>query len=566
MAEKHDFRMHPHMLYDVIRRQAGTLIKAIFELVMNAVDAKAENIEITLNTKSVRVVDDGTGMTDKKHIQTYWRTFGQPPEEHEKKTYGQFRMGRGQAFAFGKNTWRTSQFKMDVDIRGRGLEYDLHEKLAEKPGCDVQIELYDPIRETDICDILRDLPIGIKYVPAKITLNKKVISLEAPKQKWDQETDEAYVKLRDTGNLYVYNRGVLVTSHSNRTFGCGGEVVSKQQLTVNFARNEVMSTCPVWKKIKPLVDKRAKERITRAPALNDGSRQRLIDQLLSGDLDVPSSAKLLTDACGRHWAIGLVRPDAFNGKLTIGEHGSQKADRLMQMKLGFVLSEHMLEQFRVDSLDELYHVLCSCPHRFDAHREFNIVPFKDLTAKMKETYRIIPEANWTVQETIIIKTIRRAMYRLLSYQYERRAAQDSEEFDDEIRRSTRALYIGESDCAHAWTDGEQFIAIDRKFIAKTGIDLEAWISYGQVMIHELSHDESDQGTHIHGQDFYERYHDWTMKSLHEFVGTALHYFPSIVRGVEGAYNKNHARQIDRVTKVTTAATKVAGVKEQTVRR
>ena len=566
MAEEHDFRMHPQMLYDVIRRQAGTLIKAIYELVMNAVDAKATTIDITINRKTVRVVDNGTGMTEKKHIQTYWRTFGQPPEAHEKKTYGQFRMGRGQAFAFGKNTWRTSQFKMDVDILNKGLKYDLHEKLAEAVGCDVQIDLYEPITETTVFDILRDLPVGLKYVPAEITLNKKKISLDAKKQKWDHVTDEAYIKLRDTGSLYVYNLGVLVSSHPHHTFGVGGEVVSRQQLTVNFARNEVMSTCPVWRKIKPIVDTRAKERIKKAPALTDGSRQRLIDQLLAGDEEVPKTAKLLTDATGRHWPISVLRAAAFNNQLSIAEHGSQKADKIMQMKLGFVLSERTLEQFRVDTLDELYHVLRACPHRFDASREFNVVPFATLSDKMRQTYRILPESDWTVQETVVLKVVQQAMYRLLGYQYDRRATQDSDEFDDEIRRTTRALYLGESDCADGWTDGEQFIAIDRKFISKTGSDLESWIAYGMLIIHELCHDENDQGSHIHDHGFYEHYHDWTAHSLHEFVKTAIQALPRVVRSVEGAYNKNHARQADRANKATEAAGKITAIKHQTVRR
>lgn len=558
--------MHPHMLYDVIRRQAGTLLKAVFELVMNAVDAKAKNIAVTITNKTVRVTDDGVGMTDKKHIQKYWRTFGQPPEEHEKKTYGQFRMGRGQAFAFGKNRWRTSQFEMAVDIMGTGLKYQLNEKLPEHKGCDVQIELYNPISEVGIYEIVRELPIGVKYVPAVITVNDKPVSNNPAEQKWTQETDEAYIRLRDTGNLYVYNLGVLVSSHPTHTYGCGGEVVSKKQLTVNFARNEVMSTCPVWKAIRPIIDKRASERISRAPALNDGSRQRLIDKLLAGDKDIPRSTKLLTDACGRHWGIGLVNPHAFNKKLTIAPLGDQKADKVMQTKMAFVISDQSLEQFGVSSLKELYKTLRTSLHKFDEYGQFELVKFSDLTNALKDRHDIIPDREWSVQETVVIRVIKKVMYTLLGYQYSRREAQDSDEFDDEIRRSTRALYLGSSDCAEGWTDGDQFIAIDRKFIAKTGLDIQAWASYGMLMIHELCHDQNDQGTHLHGQDFYENYHDWTTHALPGFVDTALSVLPAVIRSVEGAYNKTQAKLADKVSSAQAAASRVTSIKEARLKK
>ena len=35
--------------------------------------------------------------------------------------------------------------------------------------------------------------------------------------------------------------------------GCGGEVVSKQQLKVNFARNDIQHDCPIWKVVKKFV-------------------------------------------------------------------------------------------------------------------------------------------------------------------------------------------------------------------------------------------------------------------------------------------------------------------------
>ena len=62
-------------------------------------------------------------------------------------------------------------------------------------------------------------------------------------------------------------------------------MLSKKQLKVNFARNEVMSDCKVWRKIKPLVDQRAFDKVKKQVSLTDAGRQKLIDQLKAGELD-----------------------------------------------------------------------------------------------------------------------------------------------------------------------------------------------------------------------------------------------------------------------------------------
>ena len=44
-VENRRFGMSPNLLMDVIRRQAGTLQKGVLEAVMNAVDARATEID-----------------------------------------------------------------------------------------------------------------------------------------------------------------------------------------------------------------------------------------------------------------------------------------------------------------------------------------------------------------------------------------------------------------------------------------------------------------------------------------------------------------------------------------
>ena len=104
--ETRHFRIdHNKLLLDVIRRQAGSLTKAIMEGVMNAVDAGATRCDISVTADTVTITDDGKGFASKKEIQEWFEVFGAAHSEEEAKTFGTFRMGRGQMFAYGVNKW-----------------------------------------------------------------------------------------------------------------------------------------------------------------------------------------------------------------------------------------------------------------------------------------------------------------------------------------------------------------------------------------------------------------------------------------------------------------------------
>ncbi len=544
--ETRRFGMHPQLLFDVIKRQAGTLHKAILEGIMNAVDAQATEIEITITPHAVMIGDNGTGMTDRAVIEKYWETFGQPPEEQEKKTYGQFRMGRGQLFAFGHNVWHTGPFTMKVDIQGKGLDYELieeHDPATCAEGCHVTVSLYERLLPTDLAQLDRELRVSVKYMPARVMLNGEVITVDVETVKWEQSTDDAYIRLKDNGNLYVYNLGVLVCSHPGHVYGCGGEVVSRKQLKVNFARNEVMSDCPVWRRVKKLVDQKAANKIDRQPALNDSGRQRMIDQLIAGELNHKQAQKLklLTDVTGRHWSMQQLHFYSFGRTATWAPAGDRRGDRLMQHKLAFVFSEQTLERFGVESLEALFKILRdNVDEHWAAHVE--IADFAQLGGELNARCDLVDQADWKPEEELVLDTLRGSFHHLMGYIYGQRELRDAA---DERRFCSRTLKIGISDCADGWTDGELYIAINRDYIAATGCDLAAWGNYGCLLIHEMCHDTSDQGSHTHSPEFYQLYHDWSSQSLGEFVESCVTRFPTVVERNKRKLSKKQLTNEDR---------------------
>jgi hypothetical protein len=116
-AEQHAFTTHPRLILVSIRRQAGTVGKSVLEGVMNSVDAGATSIDIRTAAEGFTITDDGRGFADAEEVRRLFGTFGLPHDLDSNGVstdakFGTFRIGRGQLFAFGVNTWRTGTMRM----------------------------------------------------------------------------------------------------------------------------------------------------------------------------------------------------------------------------------------------------------------------------------------------------------------------------------------------------------------------------------------------------------------------------------------------------------------------
>lgn len=558
MTQQRSFKMHPQLLFSVIERQAGTLSKAILEGVMNAVDAGATKISVTVSTEQVQISDNGKGFADRREIELFFETFGQPHDEVEQKVYGQFRMGRGQMFAFGANDWRTGEFEMQVDVKCKGLDYRLVEGLALHEGCYIGIDLYEPLLPSDLSATERDIERMVKYVSVPVTLNGKVVSKDPATLKWDHETADAYINLKPSGGLRVYNLGVFVNEMSSYQLGTGGEVVAKQQLKVNFARNDVQSDCPVWKRIKKAVDQRATRENKSKPTLDDGGRKRMADQFRLGELGLEDIAKvkLFTDVTGRHWSLrGLGKWSSWGRKskvpCTVARDGDALGDKLMQHHIAFVFSEETLERFEVASVPALLNLLRRKESWYV--EKWVATPFEKLEKQLGRSYQLVPKDELTAKERALLNTIENAADNIASG------------LRSEERRKTRTIALGVSACADAWTDGSSYITINRKFLKHVQPTIEGWVRIGSLMLHEYCHDEPNTETHIHTPEFYRRFHD-AADLVATFVARAIGWYPHALKKEGLRLQKRDLKDRDKVARAEHEDSKVvemvARVREQ----
>lgn len=529
MTQVRQFRMHPDLLFSVIKSQAGTQEKALLEAVMNAVDAGATECYVDIDEQGYLIKDNGKGFASKKEIEDFFETFGTPHHEGD-ATYGKFRMGRGQLFAFSTTVWTSNTFKMDVCIKSRGLDYQLDENEPFYQGCQIKGTWHEKIKSSEILNIAREFKNLVKYMQIPVIFNGENISCLAEKQKWTLETDEAYFKITKEGKLSVYNLGSLVAHYPGYKFGISGTVVSKKQLTVNFARNDILvSQCRVWKKIAQKLNELMGVETKKKIALTDDERTAIVEQLLGGQLHLSQvlSKGLFKDVTSKtptlKSLLNIQRLSFSSGNY----HKKIVEEQIHTQELAFILEAEMLDRLNVSTpeefvrkINELIELNNNTLNDYYHQRQWQvakelgishisgkfspkIISIETLVENFNSSFEFKNEKKLTAKEKCIINALNQIspMISRLIDDYNFRKEKHMS-WADLKKETVRKICIGISSVANAWTDGLSYIAIDTKMIkAPNAMELVC------LCLHEYCHNCATSETHSHGIDFYEMFHN-----------------------------------------------------------
>lgn len=553
-SERRTLRMHPHLLWDVITKQAGTLEKAILEGVMNVIDAGATKCDIKIDETGFSIVDDGKGFVDETEITNFFETFGYPHKAGDARL-GTYRMGRGQLFSFGVNDWASNTFRMHVDLKPQEhaldsdnghLGYDFSAGHKKVNGCTISVKLYEPLVPSTVASTVRELTAYVKWVDIPVSINGKVVSKTPTAASWDEETPDAWIQVKDKGTLDVYNLGVLVCRIPSHRYGCGGTVVSKLQLQVNFARNDIQATCPVWKRVSKKLRLDQTKKNVQKPRLNDSERENLARQILSGELPIEEGKdiKILTDVVGDHHPISKLESLSarYSGRLSFAEIGDRVAETAHQRGLAFVLAKQTLDRFDATSVEDLIKALHRVVlarkeelgyqhglwHLDSALRHVKVVKRKEFEKLFSSTHTPLKASELTSEERAILKTLD-WISRSICWAIRRN--------DDPNKEwQVRKIHAGISDTATAWTDGQVAIWINRPNLKLALNGVPGAIRLVALLVHEYLHDDSDIATHVHDADFYRRHHDLMIDNPE--IGEAVE---SLVKGMISVFKKEGKR-------------------------
>ena len=547
-SETRKFKMHPDLLFSVIHSQAGTHEKALLEGTMNTVDAGATECVIEIDSNGYSIRDNGKGFASKEEVDLFFETFGTPHKEGD-ATYGRFRMGRGQLFAFSSTVWRTNTFEMSVDIKKDGLDYKFTENLPAIDGCEIKGKWYDRLKDVELFNIMKEFEKLVKYMQIPVILNGKNISLKAEDQKWDYKEEDFFIKTNQNQNtLSVYNMGSLVAHYPASRFGVGGTVVTKKALQVNFARNDVLvSQCALWKKIHKKLQEIMGIETAKKSALTDFERSALLDAVLNKEILMGEviNKGLILDVSGKKLTFAnLLKKDtiAFSSE---NRDVKRAEEKINDLKICTVLDHSVLQTFDCANAEEFVKKVVALvdynnevsaqkckeleakygtgweTHRRTDYRKYydskiydvfnpKIKDIKEMTSKMKNSSDIVDVNKLSKKEKAFLTALEEMNTviwdTVIFYEYKKNNNGNANNYWEVINKlkkdhPKRKIVLGESDIASGWTDGHTYVAMNKRLEGKSAQKIVS------VMLHEYCHNKDTLAAHDHDVNFYELFHD-----------------------------------------------------------
>ncbi|MHC8347764.1 ATP-binding protein [Pseudomonas sp. RT6P73] len=526
------FELDPQIIHHIIYSQAGSIGKAIIELLMNSVDAGATSVRLSMTKSGFNCRDDGRGFASREDVLRYFGRFGTPHQEGD-ATYGRFRLGRGQIMAHATTEWSSNSWKMTVDTRSMGYNYDLDDLSEGTPGCTIEGNWYEPLNDLELMSAIQEIRDLVRYTTIAVELNGKIITRDPSSEKWDFEDEWAYYRAKEEGPVSIYNQGVLVRHDSSHVWGAGGLIVSKQAIDLNVSRTEILrKTCVVWKPIAKQFAKLANEVSARLGdhRKTEARREKNARALLSGDPQITSifqREEVITLLPGKRHVtlqdfIRKARRD-HKGKITIVEYGDDvpKGEAIARDGIIQVVHPQTLERFGCNGQEDFQEVLeraiANVSEAFtngktwseeDLLRWFpmpELVSFSTLRDAFVERTQIVSE------KTALDKETRRAWVALrwCIQQYAGACSGAKRYTDGRMAYDEPRMHVllGESNSAEAWTDGDSYLAINVRIVKRLiaePLKTAAYI-FGLVE-HEIAH-KGDSLECGHDEAFYQRYHD-----------------------------------------------------------
>lgn len=534
-----NFELDPQIIHHIIYSQAGSIGKAIIELIMNSVDADSSYVELSISREGFTCIDDGNGFVSREDVIRYFGRFGTPHEEGD-ATYGRFRLGRGQIMAHASTVWKSNYWQMTVDTQKSGYNYDLEELSEKFEGCHINGNWYDTLSDEEYMSTIQEIRDLVRYTPIKVVLNGSLISKDPQKEIWDFEDDFAYYRVKEDRPVSIYNLGVLVRHDAAHIWGIGGIIVSKKALGLNVSRTEILrKTCTVWKPIEKQFKKLAEEALSKLGEhrKTEARREKYAKALLSCD---PDSGKIFQDEevitilpGKKHITMyEFLRKVHYShkDKFTIVEEGYNipKGEAIAAQGIAMVVHPQTLDRFNCyniyefqECLERIIKYILELKNSNNNSIDKKFYYINDEILKVPELlkFQILSDAfiehTQIISEKLLDKETRRAWIALkwCLQQYAGACMGERRYNDGRLHYRAKRMHIllGNSNSADAWTDGDSYIAFNIEIVKRLRTNALKTVSkIFSLCEHEVSH-EGDSIKEGHDEAFFQRYHNITIE-------------------------------------------------------
>ncbi|TNC79225.1 MAG: hypothetical protein C9356_20370 [Oleiphilus sp.] len=541
LSEVRSFNVDKNIIYDLIFKQHYGIDGALTELIQNSVDAEADVIEITCDGTSFCIKDNGKGFASKKEITDWFEVFGAPHKEENLNRFGRFRMGRGQIMGIASTTWRSGSFKMHVDVKERGLDYELLELTDYFQGCKIHGRFYPDIikNESHFLDpkdctpnkfierIKKSVKNKCKYIfKTKILFNGEQININDSDIDWTYEDEDMYFLIeKKHSDIYnsvsVYNLGIHI-DHI-RGLGLNGKVITKKHLSLNMTRSQIQSTCALIGRIKEKL--RSFKPKFNATKNYGPEKAKLIVKLFMDDelgCDEFIYLKIFQDAFNSkaHYSLNDISQKRFTFYDKQNFHGktaSHTADFLDQSGSRLVLKyDPMVGAWEKKKKDEyLFSTVINkvglSESRLWSNLELNFRWIDECASEVDQDNILLKREQLTDHEKAVLSAIKsgiRKIEQMLRIPNENKSGQYSRSYnvnDRRLRIWNLNLVAGISHTASAWTNSKTYIAIEKQQLDLLKDGMSGALQLGFLTLHELCHVMAD--TEQHDREFYKVFHD-----------------------------------------------------------
>jgi len=472
---EHKFTQSNDLIKMVITRQAGDYRKGILEAVQNAYDSmlrvsKKIPIEIELNGFTLSITDLGNGFKSIEEFQLFGRDADKGIGKTNKEL-GEFHIGRGQIISMAQEIGggvRDIEFLTTI----KGKKVKIHNININDLSFEVT-EMYHGVQGTKVIvrnskfaphEIKIYIESRLRFFERPISFNGDIITEKATKKevksKYLLDLDHAKVFINDWGDGFdLYNKGIHVSSY-NLCDGFSGHVVTKTNLTLNFARNDVISGDMRWHLIKKGIEKFCVEKALGKKKLSEDQKYFLLEKARNNSniLERIKDKKLIKLSNGKFISIN----ELDGGSVYASDNPeSRMEDKAIQSGFNVIVMNY-----------DIRNLLEQCDIEV---KKFSRCPISG------EEYKVFDPNQYTNKHKEIIEEIGKFC-------------------------SKRKIKFGNSDWARAWTDGSSYVVFN-----VNSFNLDEWDSNRNVVLwnliqtlaHELAHDDSDMNSDIHGYKFEE---------------------------------------------------------------
>jgi hypothetical protein len=528
----HQIKGTNDLLKEVITDQAASIVDGWREALQNGIDSDSDTVILWYDSDKTIVYDDGSGVDiSKEYGRKLITELGNSSKNrNDDDTIGVFGIGKGQIIAKGRTVFISKGTALFFNILGWGVR-DVHEvplkdiedhanylddtsendtnwtevvedamqKKIERgdSGLIVAIDHYDdetPNKSSYKWDKYESkIKKRFKYLntdftsDTEIIINDKLISGESIENGANgayniEETiptetggnAKIAVSHGQTNSLSVYSNGIFVKNIKTR--GMCGEIVTGENLKLNFARNDIQSGCDTWESIESTLEDIRIRLFDKVPGerLCSESRYFIAQKLNEGVIDTDEWIdceifKLTNDQ------LVSIRDIKSRSEVGFANPTDKAADSLTEAYDMIVLSQG---DKATKTLQDNYSGFCSgLPDTFSTEQKAN-----ELGVHNRPEVMSISELSPRQRQKL---GVARELAKQMGIE--------------------RTIRYGKADGLHAWTDASSYIAI-----TDTAADASKWVCWVpqlyETIIHEYTHTrETTEGCASHGSMFNSRF-------------------------------------------------------------